>query len=451
MLIRFVIKNFLSFNEEVEFSMIAGLARKHPHHVIKDPAWNGINLLRSAVIYGANASGKSNLIKAMSFAQDLIVNGTKPRQLIPITCHKLSQACAELPSKFEFEFKSQGQYYAYGFELDARKVHSEWLYRINKNTQRMIFERETKEDKVAVEFGEIDFEDKDDRQFLQFVARGTRPNQLFLTESIDRNVKSFEGVFSWFTAVLKIIFPKSRFLRMPIGTGEGDERSNFLLRYLQLFDTGISGLAWQPIDVEETGLSGLAEILLKTASLTDLPVTSSVALHGPTGNKHYVLRKNEDQKVEAFKPMAKHRMVECDQDVLLEIEDESDGTQRLMDLIPALFELFNHNRVFVIDELDRSLHSNLSYKILEHFLNNNPEQQSQFIVTTHESNLLNLSLLRRDEIWFVEKDTAGASSLYSLEEFAPRYDKDIRKGYLLGRFGAIPVVGNVSHLGWVKR
>jgi AAA15 family ATPase/GTPase len=417
--------------------------------VIKDPAWNGINLLRSAVIYGANASGKSNLVKAMSFAQDLIVNGTKPRQLIPVTCHKLSRACAELPSKFEFELKCQGQYYAYGFELDARKVHSEWLYRISKNTQRMIFERESQEGQVTVEFGEVDFEDKNDKQFLDFVARGTRPNQLFLTESVDRNVKYFDQVFSWFADALGIIFPRDLYLKFPMGMDKGDAQSNPLLRYLQLFDTGISDFAFEPVDIETELPPDLSEPI-KASLSPHLTPEESLTLY-VRGNRHYMLHMNENQEIETFKLMARHEMAEGGQEALLEITDESDGTQRLMDLTPALFELLNRERVLIVDELDRSLHPNLSYKILEHFLNNNPEQQSQFIVTTHASNLLNLSLLRRDEIWFVEKDKAGASSLYSLEEFAPRYDKDIRKGYLLGRFGAIPVLGNVSHLGWVEK
>ena len=120
------------------------------------------------------------------------------------------------------------------------------------------------------------------------------------------------------------------------------------------------------------------------------------------------------------------------------------------DLIPALFELLNREKVFIIDELDRSLHPILSYRLLEHFLSNRPKNPSQLIVTTHESGLLDLGLLRRDEIWFIERDPDGASAVYSLEEFAPRYDKNIRKDYLLGRFGAIPMIGDVSDLGWVE-
>jgi hypothetical protein len=284
----------------------------------------------------------------------------------------------------------------------------------------MVFERETNGDKVAVEFGEIDFVDKDDEQFLQFVARGTRPNQLFLTESIDRNVKHLEEIFSWFTSVLRIIFPESQFLGLTASISKGDELGSFLSEYLKLFDIGIDSLVVEQTDIE-TELADLPENIRKSL-LTDLSVDKIVAIRGPE-NRQYMLRFNEDQEVEAFKLMARYKMVDCDRDALLEIKDESDGTQRLMDLTPALFELLNDESVLVVDELDRSLHPNLSYKLLEHFLNNNPEQPSQLIVTTHESNLLDLNLLRRDEIWFVEKDKNGASTLYSLEEFAPRYDK----------------------------
>jgi len=123
------------------------------------------------------------------------------------------------------------------------------------------------------------------------------------------------------------------------------------------------------------------------------------------------------------------------------MDEESDGTLRIIDLIPWLF---SGNKVSLVDELDRSLHPALSYRLLELFLEK--PSTTQLIVTTHESHLLTSDLLRRDEVWFVEKDREGASKLYSLEDFAPRKDKDIRKGYLQGRYGAIPVMGNVDFI-----
>jgi hypothetical protein len=453
MLIRFVTKNFLSFKDEIEFSMIPGRTRKHPHHIIHDKAWNGINILRAGVIYGANASGKSNLIKAMYFAKNLIVHGTKARHRIPIECYKLDLSCRKLPSKFEFEFKINGRYYAYGFELDSQKIQKEWLYRINKKSQTMIFEREASETQnISIEFGDIDFKDKKEELFLEFVAKGTRQNQLFLTESSERNVEYFDDVFTWFSKTLRFVFPDTQFLGLETSFSKGDALSNSISKYLQLFNTGISGLSLELVDDIDTEFSELPEGLREDL-FADVAPDNNVIINvsGNQRNQRYEVLLNENQEIQVFKLMTKHKMIDSTEEALFEIKDESDGTQRLMDLIPGLFEILNNDRVFIIDELNRSLHPTLSYEIIQHFLRDGEGRESQLIVTTHEANLLNLDLLRRDEIWFTEKNTDEVSSVYSLEEFAPRYDKDIRKGYLLGRFGAIPIVGGVSSLGWVKK
>ncbi len=157
---------------------------------------------------------------------------------------------------------------------------------------------------------------------------------------------------------------------------------------------------------------------------------------------------NRQNQLELFKLMTGHKIKDRPDEAFLDITAESDGTRRLIDLLPALHLLLRSGGVCIIDEFDRSLHPIISFKIIELFLNNQTGLDSQLIVTTHESGLLNLNLLRRDEIWFVEKNKDGASSLYSLEEFVPRYDSDVGKGYLHGRFGAIPVVGDISKLGW---
>lgn len=427
--------------------MIPGKSRKHPHHIIRGGGRNSINILKAGVIYGANASGKSNLVKAMAFARRLIVDGTRPKRLIPVNCFKLNKSCADSPSKFEFEFKHKGKFYAYGFEADTHKIHNEWLYETSKTTQKMVFERSTTGDnETIVEFGNVDFEDKKDKQFIEFTGIGTRHNQLFLTESIERGVKHFEDVFSWFDEVLTFIFPASIFADLEISIAKKDELSNSLLKFLQLFNTGISDTSFEEIDFNND-IPNMPDDL--STELAEELKTGQITVVRSPNNRRYLVLRNEQNDLQAFKLMTKHKMKGTDEYALLEISDESDGTQRLMDLIPALIDLFSNNQVYVIDELDRSLHPVLSYKILELFLNNKREQASQLIVTTHESSLLNLNLLRRDEIWFLEKNEDGASSVYSLEEFTPRYDKDIRKGYLLGRFGAIPIVHNVSDLGWM--
>ena len=160
----------------------------------------------------------------------------------------------------------------------------------------------------------------------------------------------------------------------------------------------------------------------------------------PIHNVTYAIIKDENNKIKTYCLTSKHKMIDSDSFAYFEINEESDGTQRLIDLIPAIIDLFKGNKVFVIDELDRSLHPKLSNSILNIFLNGTSNVKSQLIVTTHETSLLNLKNIRKDEIWFIEKNKNGEASLYSLEEFKPRFDKEIRKNYLLGRFGAIPNV-----------
>ena len=439
MIIRFHVSNFLSFNDEIEFSMIPSKTQQHDGHIVTGEGRYGIDILKAAVIYGPNASGKSNLIKAMSFAKNLILEGTKARAAISRKPFKLDRSCSEKPTKFEFEFKQNSHNYVYGLELDSRRIYSEWLYEIKKTTEKMLFERITTADETTkVEFGVLRKNSpKKEREFLEFVAKGTRPNQPFLTESIERDVKFFVDVYDWFLETLVIIFPESIYVGLATGVKSSDLISKRLVYFLEQFGTGICGFSLDEIPPKED----IPEEVLSKAR-AKISESSNVSLLGPNGHR-YILALDENKELKVFKLMLKHKVVDCEDEVLMDTSEESDGTLRLMDLIPILYNLGGKDRVFVIDELDRSLHPTLSYELIHLFLQS-AESQAQLIVTTHESGLLDLDLLRRDEIWFIEKDRFGASKIYSLEEFTPRYDSDIRKGYLLGRFGAIPMVGQVS-------
>lgn len=442
MLIRFTTSNYLSFNEEIEFSMIPGKSRNHPHHVIKGRKRSSTGVLKAAVIYGANASGKSNLIKTIAFARDLIVNGVRPNKHIPRIHFKLDASCAGKPSRFEFEFKQGDRAYAYGFELDTKTIHSEWLYEITKTSQKKIFERQAAgTDETVVEFGKVQFRNKNEQKLLHLLK--TRGNQLFLTQSIEAGARQFEDILAWFRKLI-VIFPDSQMRGPAFTAAKGDTLRDSLVEFLKRFGTGISGIGMVPMDSSSDAAVLPDEVRSKLAE--SLGVGETRIFSAPD-NRRYLVSMNEGNELEIFKLMTGHRVHESSEEVLLEVNDESDGTRRLMDLIPALNLLLERDTICIIDELDRSMHPKLSFKILELFLNSGEGRESQLIVTTHESSLLNLGLLRRDEIWFVAKDRGGASSVYSLEEFVPRYDKDVRKGYLLGRFGGIPVVEDISELG----
>ncbi|HPH97266.1 MAG TPA: ATP-binding protein [Anaerolineaceae bacterium] len=431
MLIRFRVQNFLSFNEEIEFSMVAGKVQQHPEQVARQTGRPTVELLRAALIYGANASGKSNLVKAIDFARKMVVEGVRAKDAIPRKPFKLNAARSAEPSRFEFEIQQNGKLYAYGFALDSKRIHEEWLHEIRPASEKILFHRTTSADEINTIVFDVKATKKE-RDLLDLVSMGTPPNRLFLRESTERNIKHFADIYEWFEKVLVIIYPTSFHTLAPIGAGSPGKFGDSLIDYLQRFSTGICGYDMQPVSEP---LSELPKDLLGNIenSLEDGLVSSIV---NPNGQRYFA--KREAEQVKIYKLLLRHRDETCGSDILFEMDEESDGTLRLLDLIPMLYPGEGRNRVVIIDELDRSLHPSLSYEFIATFLR--AENQKQLIVTTHEANLLDLDLVRRDEVWFIEKDSHGSSSVYSLEEFSPRYDKDIRKGYMLGRFGAIPFI-----------
>jgi uncharacterized protein len=445
MLIRFIVENFLCFNDEAEFSMVAAKGRILKDHVISGKNARDVSLLRTAVIYGANASGKSNLIKSMEFARSLIVKGTPAGEQIPVTKFKLDLKASKRPSRFQFEFKCKDKVYSYGFSLDADCIHEEWLYDRSTPTEKLLFERKSIiGEKTQVTFGKLNYKEDKDEQLLIFTGLGTRPEQLFLTETFQRNTGYFNDIYEWFQKKLIFIFPESAFGGIEFFLKENETLSNEFKKYLLMFDTGISDIITEEYDLEKDRTDIPKEII--TNIQKDLKEKDIKALIRSENNSRYALFKNGAEQIKALKLLSKHKIKGTNKEEHFEIKEESDGTQRLIDILPALMTLQSFETVIIIDEIDRRLHPHITKKILEIFLSF--KSKSQLIVTTHETSLLDLKLLRKDEIWFVEKNKDGESSVYSLEEYKPRYDKDIRKGYLLGRFGAIPFLRGKKGLGW---
>jgi len=427
----------------------------HGEHLAVDVAGKGKSLLPIAAIYGANAAGKSNLIKAIDFAKDLIVEGTRSGQIIPVSPFKLGDYSRK-HSKFEFIFTYRNTFYSYGFTLNSSQILEEWLYGIppQKKKEVLYFERTTSEKReTKVEYGAtLKGRSEKNRQFLDFIAKGTRYNQLFLTEAVERNVKILTPIVDWFKRVLTIIPAESRYTGLEIGILSSEEFTSFLSGFLKFAGTGIDS-----IGVDEVALDfdyhfpdmpkNMHDEL--NQQLTEASENSVVMIENLQG-KRYLFTKGEQEKISLMQLKTKHRH-EKGQLVDFSMDEESEGTQRLINLIPALFILNkNPEKVIFLDELDRRLHPLLSRKFLEFSLQCKTEKsRSQLIFTTHDTNLLDLELLRRDEIWFVEKNQQGVSHLYSLAEFKIRPDLKIEKGYLNGRFGAIPFFGDIRSLGWV--
>ena len=432
MLITFRFSNFLSFNDEAELSMQAGPQRNLPSHYISTGSGrNDVNILKTAVIYGANASGKSNLIKAMDFAKKVIVNGIKSETTFN-KHFRLDPANREKPSSFEFEFKLNEKMYAYGFlaHLESKKIQEEWLVELGKTSETVIYERKVLENGTS-EFPVFNLKLSDKKAVNRFEVyrEDVLDSQLFLTELSEKNgsveILFFKQMLYMFHNIM-VIYPNTNMVLPAFYEILDGKRITDLLR---LFNVGIVDLS------------------LEEREIDDDQARNHLEKADPFLN-HVNIRLHDGKKIMS-KLITKHSSIDGITD--FELEDESDGTRRLFDVIYLLLALVkDKGGILIIDEIDRSLHPELSRKFIEIFLEITQGIESQLIVSTHESSLLDLNLLRRDEIWFTEKDPNGATKLYSLEEFKPRHDTELRKAYLTGRFGAIPFISNIKSLGWLK-
>jgi len=440
MLLRFNAENFLSFKEKINFSLISNKERRKSSHYIKN---KGINILKTSIIYGANASGKSNLVKAIYFSQKVITKGLD--KLDTTNQHyRLDENYIEKPTIFNYEIKANDKFYSYGFalQLNNGKILEEWLYEIGTNKEKKIFERFVENNEHKIEIGlklnkpaEIrfdvynkDFKSSDTILFLSEINRKSIDD---FPEAID-----FKNVYEWFDNKLTVLFPNSKYAGLNF-IGDDNTMSTVFNEFLNVFQTGISNIISEEINIEQFDIpkrikEDLVEKIKKQKTIL-------FEINGIT----YSLRKTK--KEYKIKKIGLEHITDKGDKIVFDFDNESDGTQRLFDFIPALHGMTKSDYVFVIDELDRSLHSKLTYGIIELFLELSKGNESQLIATTHESLLLDLNLLRRDEIWFVEKNK-NKSKLFSLDEFKVRNDKIVRKDYLLGRYGAIPIFKSFKNI-----
>ncbi len=450
MLVRFTVENCLSFRDRVELSMIAsGKVRRHPEHFVRAGGENGISVLKLAVIYGANASGKSNLVKAMAMARDLILHPTGAEKPIERMPFKLDPACRDRPTRFEFETKIGERLFAYGFSASSQRIEEEWLFEIGRTSEARIFERTGK----RIQWGKLEFSNPDEERFLAFTAKGTLPNRLFLTECRERNVREnvsgatdILNVLDWFQTALVIIRPTWVPENFPGRAYLDKAFKPQLAHYLQCFDTGIEEIDFELVQPETIPIPEAIknELEARTAPET---MFSFMSIDGP----YYVWERDGKGQLKAWRLVARHRSQGQDGSnhrVTLDIAEESDGTRRLMHLVPAMIAMMTRDCVYVIDELDRSLHPDILHSYLANFLKYSASRGSQLIVTTHDTTLLQQPFLRRDEVWFVEKGTDQSSRLIALEEYKDAdKSKNLQQDYLHGRFGGVPVIRDFSWLG----
>lgn len=427
MIISFSVENWMSFRDPTTFSMVASRERQHGERVPKLGKYQ-TRVLPIAAIYGGNASGKTNFFKALNFAKTLVIKGTRPNSLIPIETFRLGTEGKSQPSRFAFELLIDETIYDFSFAVTQKVVLEERLVKITSTSEKVLYDRRD---------GNLSFDkslSKDD--FFPFVFRGTRDNQLFLTNSVSQNINDFRPVYDWFENTLVLVAPDSRFDLFEIFLDEGHPLYKAMNEMLPRLDTGISHLGSEEIPLENISLPEP----LKTQLQEEVKEGMAVRLMGDSlANRIVITRKDGEliaKRLIAFHPKSDGT------EARFEIHQESDGSQRIIDLLPVFIRLSVQAspKIYVIDEIDRSLHPLLIRQLLEEYLSNcSTETRTQLLLTAHNVMLMDQQLLRRDEMWVAERDGSGVSSLFSFSEYKDvRYDKDIRKSYLQGRMGGIP-------------
>lgn len=429
MIINFSVENWMSFRDPIAFSMVASKERQHGDRLPRSKKYQ-MRLLPVSAIYGGNASGKTNFFKALNFARILVVKGTQPEGMIPVELFRLGSDFPQKPSRFSFELLINETIYEFSFAVTRREIVEERLVEILSSSEKTLYERKA---------GKIEFDSslKKD-QFLEFAFRGTRDNQLFLTNSVNQKVERFKPLYDWFKNDLVLIAPDSRFEPFEQFLQEEHPLYSTMNTFLSQLDTGIVHLGGEEVPFENLPLPELIKSQIQEEVKEGMTIR---LLTDPTRERFVVTRKEGELK--ANKLVTYHEGKDG-KEVKFEMRQESDGSQRVIDLLPAFLEVSapKSAKVYVIDEVDRSLHTLLTRQLIEGYLAScSDDTRAQLLFTTHDALLMDQSLFRRDEMWVTERDRRGVSSLLSFSEYKDvRYDKDIRKSYLQGRLGGVPKI-----------
>lgn len=443
MLIRFVFENYLSYRDQTVFSMAAGKVSRHAGHICE---CNGQRLLRSAFVFGANAGGKSNFVKAIDFGRQLVAEGVRPLNMDKLH-FRLGEGKNRIGS-FQYDLFAEGKFYSYGFAIDyeSSAIVDEWLYQLNDASEVLIFHRTRNEDGgTRIDTG-LHLLEEENTRFCVYAAdykSKEMRKELFVRDVAKRAGNDTEfgrdaaAVLRWFRNLL-VIFPETRYSGLP--SFMVDKKKNDVVSHLLAhFDTGIDSLVDEEIDAEK--------FWEQIPPVDRIKLKSDVIRHLSSGKRNALVTANDGFATYIFRfyqgriVVRKTSENHGNPNDLFERSEESDGTNRLFDLIP-LYENWRNGRVVVIDEIDRSLHTKATLEFVKLFLDDAGSKKAQLIATTHDGALLDLDVLRQDEIWFAERAVDKHTSLYSLLKFKARFDKDVRKDYLLGRYGALPIFGS---------
>ena len=404
MLIKFSVSNYRSFHQTQEISMVASTGIKED--LLEENAFESgvkdIRLLKSAAIYGANASGKTNLLKAFSF-MGAFVSGAltaKKGSPIPVETFLLNSEAEKKPTCFEIIFIQNNIRYDYRFSVTSERVIHESLYGYPSGRPEKYFERNFVDTNVSkIYFENYDYSQGTSHRLDKQIIKKTRSDVLYFSNAAFFNNKEIEPIHEWFIKRATVISPNNSY---PVSTAKycsNEEGKNRVLSLLKTADIAIKDIevVWQQF----AGVKGVDIKFIRNQNDTDNEVKTDFKYH------------------------------------------ESEGTKQYFNLIYYWIDALENGYVLVIDELDDHLHPNLLSQLIELF--HNPEYNkkgAQLIFTTHATHLMHANLLRRDQIWFTQKNDHNESELYSLAEFkGVRIGEAIERNYLRGKYGATPLLG----------
>ena len=421
MLIEFNVTNYRSFLAQQSLTLVANTAGElREENSFTSPISNLPRLLRSGVVYGPNAAGKSNLIQAVSFMKKFVLSSAKESQegekinVSPFLFNRKSRRDA---SEFEILFIQEEVRYQYGFAVNDERVTAEWLIAYPEGRAQRWFERnyDSTTQKEAWYFGS------------RFTGRrkvwqeATRSNALFLSTAIQLNNEQLKPVFNWFAHNLRVIGRVDTIHPgFSIGECEENVKKERILKFMNAADLSITGILLEK----------------KEFSIGDLPYGM------PESLKKEILIELDGKRLPQIFFM--HPASDADEEVPLELTEESAGTQKLFALAGPWLDVLENGFVLFVDEMDTSLHP-IMIRFLLNLIHNSEtnRQNAQLVFTTHDTTVLDRAVMRRDQVWFVEKDAENATRLYPLSDYKPRKGEALQRGYLLGRYGALPFTGEL--------
>lgn len=407
MLIQFTVANFRSIKGEATLSMVAGPGSEHRERNVRVPVMQGharaMPLLRSAAIYGANAAGKTNLIRALAAMRDVVADSSRIDEELPVTPFLLDAELDGQPTRFDVACIVAGVRYQYGFSATRNAIVGEWLYAWPRGRPQLWFKRRMAKAEPTFEFGGKLLGDR------EVWRRATRHNALFLSTAASLNSVQLRPLYDWFKTRLRVagIGPWDSSYSAKCAQGE---RRGAVVGFLQAADLAVSDLRVTEREITE-------DMIPK-----DMPSeVRKLFLGERVDDVHLVHQDPGGRPVE------------------LGLDEESDGTQKMFALAGPWIDVLENGRVVVVDELHDNLHPMLVRHLVERFHDPALDSDAQLVFSTHDTSILSQEVFRRDQVWFCERNARHETALVPLSDFRPRKGlENLERGYLAGRYGAVP-------------